>query len=84
VFGLGVQYDASRSFFHCRAIEIQDEADPQRGDAQIRQHLGVVNWRKSFDAFHFDNDLIRDDQVGTMFGYVMTFVVHGKAALSLE
>jgi hypothetical protein len=44
-------------------VEINQQADSDAAQSQVRQKLRLMNWMDCFDALHFDDNQILDDQV---------------------
>src|SRR5262245_16085184 len=62
------------SVFHHLSVEIQDQADTQSCDAQVREHLCDEHRIEALDALYLHDHLVADDQIWPVFRYEFAFV----------
>ena len=56
------------AFPHMRHVEIQQQAEFEPTDFQIRQQLGAVNREQFLHCFEFDDDAVFDKKVDSIAG----------------
>jgi len=69
---------------HHGCLEVQQQAHSQFEHSQIGNHLRRVYGLQVLHTLHLDNDTIRDNKVGPVFGDESSFVVKRHTVLSPE